>query len=93
MEEVESRELFRSQKMDRRMRVDKLVNFAYMTALLKDKKELSRVLQAAGILSEKEVLEDCFYYQIGKEQGWTGILYRIQDLKVTNSDGLTQIRP
>jgi hypothetical protein len=62
VEEVESRELFRSLNRDRRMRVDKMVNFSYMTALLKDKKELSHVLQAAGILSEEEVLEDCFYY-------------------------------
>ena len=44
------------------MRVDKLVNFAYMTALMKDKKELSRVLQVAEILSEGEVLEDYFHY-------------------------------
>ena len=62
VEEIESRELFRSQKRDRRMRVDKLVNFAYMTALMKDKKELSRVLQAAEILSEGEVLEEFFHY-------------------------------
>jgi hypothetical protein len=62
VEEVENRELFRTQKRDRRMRVDKLVNFSYMTALMKDKKELSRVLQAAGILGEGEVLEDFFHY-------------------------------
>ena len=62
VEEVENRELFRPQKRDRRMRVDKLVNFSYMTALMKDKKELSRVLQAAGILGEGEVLEDFFHY-------------------------------
>ena len=62
MEEIESRELFRYQKRDRRMRVDKLVNFTHMTALMKDKKELSRVLQAAQILSEGEVLEDFIHY-------------------------------
>ena len=62
VEEVENRELFRPQKRDRRMRVDKQVNFSYMTALMKDKKELSRVLQAAGILSKGEVLTDFFHY-------------------------------
>jgi hypothetical protein len=62
VEEVEGRELFSSQKGDRRMLVDKLVNFAYMTALMKDKKEFSRVLHAAGIMSEGEILEDFFHY-------------------------------
>jgi hypothetical protein len=62
VEEIESRELFRAHKRDKRMQVDKVVNFAYMTALMKDKKELSRVLQAAEILSEGEVLEEFFHY-------------------------------
>jgi hypothetical protein len=62
VEEIDTRELFRSHKRDRRMRVDKLVNFSYMTGLMKDKIELSRVLQAAEILNEEEVLEDYFHY-------------------------------